>query len=114
MEALIRWKHPERGLISPNEFIAVAEETGLIIPMGRWILYEACRQANEWQKKYRPDLALMVSINLSGKHFQQATLIDEVADALKVTGIDPKHVILEITESVAMAGAETTIEILTK
>lgn len=114
MEALVRWEHPERGLISPSEFIAVAEETGLILPIGRWILYEACRQAKEWQDKYRRDLALMVSINLSGKHFQQATLIEEVVDVLKKTGIDPKHVILEITESVAMEGAETTIEILTR
>ncbi|HLJ74037.1 MAG TPA: EAL domain-containing protein [Thermoanaerobaculia bacterium] len=114
MEALIRWQHPERGLVPPSEFIATAEETGLILPISRWILYEACRQAREWQKKYRPYLALMVSINISGKHFQQITLIDEVADALKASGIDPSHVILEITETVAMAGAETTIEILTK
>ena len=114
MEALIRWRHPVRGLVPPSEFIPTAEETGLILPISRWILYEACRQANEWQKKYRPDLALMVSINLSGKHFQQATLIDEVQDALKTTGMDPSNVILEITETVAMAGAETTIEILTK
>jgi diguanylate cyclase (GGDEF)-like protein len=114
MEALVRWEHPERGLISPSEFIAVAEETGLILPIGRWIMYEACRQAKEWQDKYRRDLALMVSINLSGKHFQQATLIEEVADVLKKTGIEPRNVILEITESVAMEGAETTIEILTR
>ncbi|HEY8131063.1 MAG TPA: EAL domain-containing protein, partial [Thermoanaerobaculia bacterium] len=114
MEALVRWEHPERGLISPSEFIAVAEETGLILPIGRWVMYEACRQAREWQQKYRPQLALMVSVNLSGKHFQQATLIEEVSEVLKKTGIDPTSVILEITESVAMEGAETTIEILTK
>jgi diguanylate cyclase (GGDEF)-like protein len=114
MEALVRWQHPERGLISPAEFIGVAEETGLIVPIGRWVLYEACRQAKEWQTKYRPDLALMVSVNLSGKHLQQATLIDEVREVLERTGIDPAHLILEITETVAMSGAETTIEILTK
>jgi diguanylate cyclase (GGDEF)-like protein len=114
MEALVRWEHPERGLVSPAEFIAVAEESGLILPIGRWVLYEACRQAKEWQQKYRPDLALMVSVNLSGKHFQQATLIEEVAEVLRKTGIDPTQVILEITETVAMEGAETTIEILTK
>ncbi len=114
MEALVRWEHPERGLVSPAEFIAVAEESGLILPIGRWVLYEACRQAKEWQQKYRPDLALMVSVNLSGKHFQQATLIEEVAEVLRKTEIDPKQVILEITETVAMEGAETTIEILTK
>jgi diguanylate cyclase (GGDEF)-like protein len=114
MEALVRWEHPQRGLVPPSEFIGVAEETGLIVPIGRWVLFEACRQANEWQKKYRPDLALMVSVNLSGKHFQQATLIVEVSEVLRQTGIDPHHVILEITETVAMEGAETTIEILTK
>lgn len=114
MEALVRWEHPERGLVSPTEFISVAEETGLILPIGRWVLYEACRQAKEWQEKYRPELALMVSVNLSGRHFQQAGLIDEVLDVLKRTGINPSNLILEITESVAMEGAETTIEILTK
>ncbi len=113
MEALIRWQHPERGLISPSEFIAVAEETGLILPIGRWVLLEACRQAKAWQEngRHRP---LLVSVNLSGKHFQQATLLDEVSEVIEKTGIDPGHLILEITETVAMAGAESTIEILTK
>lgn len=114
MEALVRWEHPERGLIAPSQFIAVAEETGLIVPIGRWVLLEACRQAREWQAKYRPDLTLMVSVNLSGKHLQQASLVDEVRTVLAVTGLDPAQLIIEITETVAMAGAETTIEILTK
>ena len=114
MEALVRWEHPERGLIAPGQFLSVAEETGLIVPIGRWVLREACRQAKEWQTKYRPDLSLMVSVNLSGKHLQQASLIDEVRDVLHATGLAPRHLIIEITETVAMAGAETTIEILTK
>jgi diguanylate cyclase (GGDEF)-like protein len=114
MEALVRWEHPERGLIAPDQFIDVAEETGLIVPIGRWVLREACRQSREWQTKYRPDLALMVSVNLSGKHLQQGSLIDEVRDVLATTGIDPGNLIIEITETVAMAGAETTIEILTR
>jgi diguanylate cyclase (GGDEF)-like protein len=112
VEALVRWQHPTRGLISPAEFLSVAEETGLIVPIGRWVLLEACRQAREWQSRYDTDVALMVSVNLSGKHLQQATLIDEVQEILQTTGIDPRHVIIEITETVAMAGAETTIEIL--
>jgi len=114
MEALVRWEHPKRGLISPADFLSVAEESGLIVPIGRWVLLEACRQAREWQSQYGPDVALMVSVNLSGKHLQQSTLIDEVHEVLETTGIDPRHLIIEITETVAMAGAETTIEILGK
>jgi EAL domain-containing protein (putative c-di-GMP-specific phosphodiesterase class I) len=112
MEALVRWEHPERGLISPSEFIPVAEESGLILPIGRYVLFEACRQAKFWEDKYKAPL--LVSVNLSGRHFQQATLLDEVAEVLQKTGVNPSHLILEITETVAMAGAESTIEILTK
>jgi EAL domain-containing protein (putative c-di-GMP-specific phosphodiesterase class I) len=82
------------------------------VPVGRWVLQEACRQAKEWQT--RRDVPLMVSVNLSGKHLQQASLVDEVRDVIEKTGIDPGCLILEITETVAMAGAETTIEIMTK
>jgi len=80
MEALVRWEHPARGLIAPAKFLSVAEETGLIIPIGRWVLLEACRQAREWQTQFHQDVALMVSVNLSGKHLQQAMLIDEVKE----------------------------------
>ena len=111
-EALLRWIHPTRGVVGPDEFIPIAEESGLIIDIGRYVLNEACRQAKEWQKKYRPGLALMVSINISGKHFQQITLIDEVADALKKSGIDPSQVILEITETVMVRDAEGLGEVL--
>ena len=112
MEALVRWEHPERGLVSPSEFIPIAEESGLVLQIGRFVLMEACRQAKFWEDKYHSPL--MVSVNLSGRHFQQATLIDEVSEVLQKTGVDPSHVILEITETTAMAGAESTIEILTK
>jgi diguanylate cyclase (GGDEF)-like protein len=111
MEALVRWNHPVRGVVSPSEFLSVAEETGLILPIGRWVMFEACRQAKEWQDKYQP---LMVSVNLSGLHFAQATLIDEVADVVEKTHIHPSQLILEITETVAMEGAQTTIETLRK
>jgi len=114
MEALVRWEHPTRGLIAPAEFLSVAEETGLIVPIGRWVMREVCRQAREWQTQFRQESALMVSVNMSGKHLQQATLIDEVQEVLQQTGLDPRHLIIEITETVAMAGAETTIEILSK
>ena len=112
MEALVRWHHPERGLIAPGDFIGIAEETGLILPIGRWVLLEACRQARAWQEQYEREQPLLVSVNLSGKHLQQARLVDEVGEALDSTGLHPGHLILEITETVAMAGAETTIEIL--
>jgi EAL domain-containing protein (putative c-di-GMP-specific phosphodiesterase class I) len=114
MEALVRWQHPQRGLISPSEFMPIAEETGLVVPIGKWVMHEACRQVKEWQDTYRRDIALVVSVNLSGQHLQQATLIEEVSEMLHQTGIDPAHLIIEITETVAMAGAETTIEILRK
>jgi diguanylate cyclase (GGDEF)-like protein len=112
MEALVRWLDPQKGLIPPSEFIAVAEESGLILPIGRWVLFEACRQSKAWEDRYH--LPLAVSVNLSGRHFAQATLIDEVAGVIEKTGIDPPHLILEITESVAMDSAETTINILRK
>jgi EAL domain-containing protein (putative c-di-GMP-specific phosphodiesterase class I) len=114
MEALVRWEHPERGVVNPTQFIAVAEESGLILQIGRWVLYEACRQLKEWEGQYKRDIPLTVSVNISGRHFAQATLIDEVADVLAETGIDPSHLIIEITESVAMEGAQTTIETLRK
>jgi diguanylate cyclase (GGDEF)-like protein len=112
MEALVRWEHPERGFISPSEFIPVAEESGLILQIGHFVLFEACRQAKLWEDKYHAPL--LVSVNLSGRHFQQATLLDEVNEVLQKTGVNPAHLILEITETVAMAGAESTIEILTR
>ena len=112
MEALVRWERPGQGLVPPSEFIAVAEETGLILPIGRLVLREACRQSKEWEDRYKIPLA--VSVNLSGLHFQQATLMEEVSDVIRSTGIQPAHLILEITETVAMEGAETTIGVLTK
>ena len=114
MEALIRWEHPERGIVNPTQFIPVAEESGLILPITRWVLFEACRQLKAWEEEFARDVPLTVSVNLSGRHFAQATLIDEVAAVLQGTGIDPSHLILEITESVAMEGAQTTIETLRK
>ena len=114
MEALVRWEHPSRGLMAPADFLPVAEESGLIVPIGGWVLLEACRQAREWQTQFGQHVNLVVSVNLSGKHLQQATLIDEVHEVLETTGLDPRHLIIEITETVAMAGAETTIGVLRK
>ncbi len=100
VEALVRWCHPERGLLSPAVFMAMAEETGLIVPIGRRVLREACRQTREWQA-LRPGLA--VNVNLSARQLQDAGLVDEVAGCLESTGLDPACLTLEITESVLLA-----------
>ncbi len=111
-EALIRWRHPERGLISPIDFIPVAEETGLIVAIGEWVLREASRQMREWQVKYPSDPQLFMSVNLSGKQFAQPNLIGEVARIIEEVGIDPRSLKLEITESVVMDNIETATEML--
>jgi diguanylate cyclase (GGDEF)-like protein/PAS domain S-box-containing protein len=114
-EALLRWQHPERGLIGPHEFIAVAEETGLIVPMGRWAMDEACRQLREWNETILLDLTdrpLSMAINLSGRQVAQASLVSEVAEVLARTGVTPGSITLEITESVLMADAPETVRLL--
>ncbi len=109
MEALVRWIHPARGLIPPDAFIPLAEETGLIVPLGRWVLREACHQACAWQRRYPSAPPRRIAINLSGLHLQQEGVVADVAAALAETGIDPTCVTLEITESVMMRDTELTI-----
>ncbi len=105
VEALARWQHPERGLLQPLEFIPLAEETGLIIPMGRQILEKACRQAREWRQS--TDGALeTVCVNLSGRQFQDPGLADEIAEVLREVQLDPGNLVLEITETVLMENIE--------
>jgi diguanylate cyclase (GGDEF)-like protein len=100
-EALVRWEHPRRGLIPPAEFISLAEETGLIAPIGGWVLKEACRQVKEWQVQYQiNDAPLVMSVNLSPRQFHQPGLVESVAQVLRETGLDPCSLELEITESV--------------
>jgi diguanylate cyclase (GGDEF)-like protein len=111
MEALVRWQHPRLGLISPAAFIPLAEETGLIRPLGQWVLEEACRQTKQWLDR-DPDLTLVTSVNLSARQFQQPTLVEDVASALQRSGVDPGCIQLEITESVAMEDAESAVAIL--
>jgi diguanylate cyclase (GGDEF)-like protein len=107
VEALVRWQHPERGLISPIDFIPVAEETGLIVPLGQWVLVEACRQAAAWRVAY-PDIAPTMGVNLSARQFQRGELLADIRDALAETDLDPRGLKLEITESVIMQDAEAT------
>jgi diguanylate cyclase (GGDEF)-like protein/PAS domain S-box-containing protein len=111
-EALVRWQHPSRGLVLPEEFIRVAEETKLIVPIGRQILLAACLQLKAWQQHMLPTGSLSVSVNLSGRQLAQPDLIEQVTQILSETGLDPHNLKLEITESVIMENAESTIRTL--
>ncbi|HSP06734.1 MAG TPA: PAS domain S-box protein, partial [Acidobacteriota bacterium] len=111
-EALIRWMHPERNIIAPSEFIPVAEENGLIIPIGRWAIREACQQLKKWQTQFPDVPPLSVSVNISGKQLSRPDLIDEIKTVLTETAIDPSTLKLEITESVIMENAEYAVEML--
>lgn len=112
VEALVRWEHPEQGLVSPARFIPVAEETGLIVPLGRWVLKEACRQAKEWQERYPADPPLAMSVNLSARQFRDLGLVEEVAGILEESGLDASSLILEITETAAMEDVSFTTAML--
>jgi diguanylate cyclase (GGDEF)-like protein len=101
-EALVRWEHPERGLLAPSEFITLAEETGMIIALGQWVLAEACRQVRIFRERIPPDAPLRMSVNLSARQFRHPELVEEVLAILSQTGTDSRDVILEITESVMM------------
>jgi diguanylate cyclase (GGDEF)-like protein len=113
-EALVRWRHPVHGFISPGEFIPLAEETGLIIPLGKWILQEACRQLSVWQAQFPTYPPLTMSINLSGQQLTQPDLVEFVEQTLQTTGLDGRSVKLEITESVVMKDVEKAITIFLK
>jgi diguanylate cyclase (GGDEF)-like protein/PAS domain S-box-containing protein len=104
LEALIRWRHPERGLVSPAEFIPVAEDSGLIVPIGTFVMQTACKQVQAWhQAGYHP---MRIAVNLSAKQFQQAGLIDTVTEVLAESALAPQYLELEITESILMQDAE--------
>lgn len=102
MEALVRWNHPTLGLMMPVEFIPVAEETGMILPLGEWILNEACRQARTWQERFPKEDGLRVSVNISGRQLKQPDFLQVVAQALSSSGLDPYRLALEVTESVCL------------
>ncbi|MEO8292025.1 MAG: EAL domain-containing protein [Actinomycetota bacterium] len=110
VEALIRWIHPDRGMVPPLEFIPLAEETGLIVTIGRWVLREACTYAIELQRRYPSDPPFHMSVNLSVRQLQRAEIVDEVREILAETGLEPSSLILEITESVMMSNMELSIE----
>jgi diguanylate cyclase (GGDEF)-like protein/PAS domain S-box-containing protein len=107
-EALVRWKHPMRGMITPSEFIPLAEETGLILPLGQWVLETACRQLKAWSQC--PDLAhLTVAVNVSARQFRQPQFVDQVLGVLELTGANPARLKLELTESMLVTNIEDVI-----
>jgi diguanylate cyclase (GGDEF)-like protein len=114
LEALVRWNHPTRGLVPPLDFIPLAEETGLIVPLGRWVLREACMQAKHLQDTYPSDPPLGMAVNLSVRQLQKHGLVEHVQEALGESGLDPASLTLEITESMLMNDAELTIVRLTE
>jgi diguanylate cyclase (GGDEF)-like protein/PAS domain S-box-containing protein len=111
VEALIRWEHPERGIISPAQFIPIAEECGLILPIGRWVLLEACRQARAWRDSGRG--VVQVSVNVSAAEFADKDFLSGIRAALIATGVEPPDLELELTESVLMRDAESAVGVLT-
>jgi diguanylate cyclase (GGDEF)-like protein len=113
-EALIRWQHPTRGLVPPNDFIGVAEETGMIIQIGQWILEESCRQTVEWQKKFETKEPLSISVNLSAKQLMHPKLLLQIEEILLKTGLNPIDLKLEVTESMVMKQPDLALEVLNR
>jgi diguanylate cyclase (GGDEF)-like protein/PAS domain S-box-containing protein len=111
-EALVRWRHPERGLVMPSDFIRVAEETGLVIPIGWWVLREACRQMSGWRCNPERSHSLTISVNLSGRQFMQPDLIENTHAILRETGLAATRLKLEITESTIMERSESVVSTL--
>jgi EAL domain-containing protein (putative c-di-GMP-specific phosphodiesterase class I) len=107
VEGLLRWQHPERGLVSPAQFVPLAEETGLIVPIGAWVIEEACRQSAAWRREGLP--AFRLSINLSARQLRDDRLIEGVRDSLQRHGVGPGTLELELTESMIMEDAERTL-----
>jgi diguanylate cyclase (GGDEF)-like protein len=113
-EALIRWQHPEEGLVSPERFIATAKETGLIVPIGKWAIQEACNQLKIWQQQFYWQPELILGVNLSARQFFQPDLIEQIQEIIQTSGINPNGLRLEITESVIMDDLEATINLLNR
>jgi diguanylate cyclase (GGDEF)-like protein/PAS domain S-box-containing protein len=110
VEALLRWRHPTRGTIPPNQFIPLAEETGLIVAMGRWVLNEACREGVEVQTRFEREAPLTISVNLSVRQLQSDSIVSDVRCALETSGLPPESLVLEITESVMMSDTDFAVQ----
>ena len=114
VEALVRWEHPQRGLVAPDTFLAVAEETGLVVPMGNWVLREACHQLAAWQREHPSAADVSVSVNLSARQFVHPDLIARVTEALQSSGLSPRSLRLEFTESVLIEKEEPVVDTIAK
>jgi diguanylate cyclase (GGDEF)-like protein len=114
LEALVRWEHPTRGLVHPGDFIPIAEETGLIVPMGRWVLDEACAQMKEWHQLHPRKEPLTIGVNLSAKQFSQPDIVDQIASSISASGINPSAVRIEITESAIIDKGNNSAVVLQK
>ena len=110
VEALVRWNHPEQGLVMPGAFIAAAEESGQIVELGRWVLSEACRAVKAWRDGIIAGDGLRVAINISGRHLQHADLVADVRKALESSGLEPENLVIELTESTIMHNTELNLE----
>jgi len=111
MEALVRWNHPSKGRISPNEFIPIAEKSGLIIPLGCWVIEKACATLAAWSEKYEKPLP-RIAINVSAQQFHQASFVEMVKQCLKANRLTPQDIELEITEEVLIGDVDATVEII--
>ena len=108
-EGLVRWQHPERGIVTPANFIGIAEETGLIVPLGWWVLRESCQQTRLWQERFPSEPPLWISVNMSGKLFLKSDMVDHLLGILEETGLEPRSLRLEVTENVVMDHGDLAI-----
>jgi diguanylate cyclase (GGDEF)-like protein len=110
VEALVRWQHPQRGVVMPGAFISIAEESGRIVELGRRVLLDACTQVRAWSESAPAGKGLRVAVNISGRHLQQGNLVEDVRQALVVSGLDPGNLVIELTESTIMQNTEANLE----
>ena len=114
LEALLRWDHPDRGVLAPNRFVEIAEESGLIHPIGEWVIDEASRQLAAWQREFPREEPLTMAINLSGRQLENVAILDQIRNLPAAAGVEPSSLLLEITETVMVKNAEKTVEMLTE
>jgi EAL domain-containing protein (putative c-di-GMP-specific phosphodiesterase class I) len=112
VEALLRWEHPSQGLISPYRFIEAAEDTGILVSIGHWLLLQACRKLRDWEIDRFSGQPVNITVNVSARQFADARLANDIQDALQQTGVDPPRLQLEMTESVAAADPKLTVTVL--